>query len=102
MVRVEEQSPDVSGPDDFQSVIAETLGAEDLGIVRVRFVPWSEESDDRRYVCQVYAKAIDDAERGPRWVWWSSLFETAEELRTELRKALSLSRAEAELAAEAP
>jgi hypothetical protein len=102
IVKFEEPLEDVLiASDDFQSVIAETLAGEDVGVVQVRFTPWSEESNDRRYLCQVDAEPVGDPASGSRWMCWSTLFETADELRAELRKALDQSRAQAALAVEA-
>jgi hypothetical protein len=73
----------------FESVVEELLRDQDLGQVRVRFIP-SRTSDPGRYVCQVYAGPTGIFAGTPRWVWWSPFFTSAEELRRQLQNALRL------------
>jgi hypothetical protein len=76
----------------FEAVIEELLGNEDLGPVRVRFIPGSRRDDDGRFLCQVYAGPTGVFVGTPEWVWWSPPFTTSEELRGALVQALYLRR----------
>ena len=80
-----------SGSHRFESVFEELLSGEDLGLVRIRFIP-SRSGDPRRYVCQVYAGPTGIFAGTPRWVWWSPFFTNADELRNQLANALRLRR----------
>ncbi len=73
----------------FESVVQDLLGDEDLGLVRVRFIP-PRRGDEDRYVCQVYAGPTGIFTGTPRWVWWSPFFSEPEELRNQLSTALRL------------
>jgi len=75
---------------EFEAAIADVLRDEDLGTVRVRFLPHSREGDDGRYLCQVYAGSTGVFVGTPAWVWWSGPFRTADELRADVQRALRL------------
>jgi hypothetical protein len=72
----------------FESAAREALQAVEDEDLAVTFSVW-EDGDGAQIVCRVETPPGDPLSSDPPWRWWSPLFRTPEELRTELSQMVA-------------